>query len=346
MKEQFKSSKRQFLKYAGVSILSLPFSTSCIGTAKMNPKYPAITFGLLADVHADLIPDKEERLEQFLEEAKAKKVDFIIQLGDFCFPKKENLNFLRLWNQFEGLKYHVLGNHDMDFSSKRETMDFWEMGEKYYSFDCKGFHFVVLDANYLFVDGKYKDYKNANFYVEDSLRTFIDSRQIEWLSHDLEQTNLPTIIFSHQSLVNPVWGIKNRIQIQELLEKENKRCGFQKIIACFNGHDHIDFYRMLNHIHYVEINSMSYQWLGEKYSTKERYTADLYEKYKHLDKIAPYEDALYAFVELDTSNAQIRIKGIQSNWLSPSPEELNVPDQFYGTQYSPEISSRVINYNF
>jgi len=343
MDKKLDLSKRQFLQQTsmafGATILSLPFSTKGTG---MTQQHSTISFALLADIHADLIPDKKERLEEFIEEAISKEVDFILQLGDFCFPKKENLDFLSIWNQFKGLKYHVLGNHDMDVSSKEETMAFWKMEKKYYSFDCKDFHFVVLDANYLFIDGQYKNYEYANFYINDNSRTFINPTQIEWLIQDLEQTNLPTIIFSHQSLVNPIWGIKNRIQIQELLEKENQRAGFQKIIACFNGHDHIDFYRMLNRIHYIEINSMSYQWLGEKYSNKDRYPAGLYEKYKHLDKIAPYKDALYAFVEVDTTSAQMSITGIQSEWLAPSPKELKLPEQVYGTQYSPEISNRVI----
>ncbi len=36
-------------------------------------------------------------------------------------------------------------------------------------------------------------------------------------------------------------------------------------------------------------------------------------------------------------------KGVQSEWIPPSPTELNIPKQIYGTQYSANISNRVTN---
>ena len=217
-------SRRRFVQHFGLAAgsLILPFSSSNLF------KKEAFTFGIVADPHADLIPDKNERLEKFIQKAISKKVDFIIQIGDFCFPKKENLDFMALWNQFKGPKYHVLGNHDMDVSSKEETIDYWGANSTYYSFDEGPFHFVVLDANYIYADGQYIDYKNANFYIDSSLRTFVNPEQVEWLASDLQQTNKPTIIFSHQSLINALWGIKNRVQIQKVLEQENQRAGFKK----------------------------------------------------------------------------------------------------------------------
>lgn len=344
MKNQWDLTRRKFLEQLGIRgsavMLPLPFYTSC--TTNGNNSQRSLTFGIMADAHADLIPDKNERLEKFVEKAISKEVDFIVQLGDFCFPKKENQDFLGIWQQFKKTKYHLLGNHDMDISSKEVIMDFLEMPSKYYSFDQQGVHFIVLDANYLYADNQYSDYDTANFYVNDNLRTYINPAQIEWLSNDLKQTNLPTIVFSHQSLINPIWGIKNRVQIQELFEKENQRAGFQKVLACFNGHDHIDFHRTLNNIHYIEVNSMSYQWIGEKYSNKTRYPAALYEQYGNLDKLAPYKDALYAFVELDISNGVLTIEGVQSEWLLPSPTDLKMPQQVYGAQSSPNISNRVV----
>jgi len=340
-------SRRNFLYQISLatSTLTLPLAAASCGVSKRmaaTNDTSSFTFGLIADPHADLIPDKNERLGKFMEKALSKEVDFIIQLGDFCFPKKENLDFLSIWQQYKGPKYHVLGNHDMDVSSKAVIMDFLEMPANYYSFDQQGVHFVVLDANYLFTDHQYLDYDTANFYVNDSLRTYINPEQIDWLKQDLAQTSLPTIIFSHQSLINPIWGIKNRMEVQQLLEKENERVGFQKVIACFNGHDHIDFYRELNGIHYIEVNSMSYQWLGEKYSSKDRYAAALYEQYPNLDKFAPYKDSLFTFIELDVSNGWLTIEGLQSEWLAPSPQDLGVPIQVYGARNSPEISGRMI----
>ena len=347
MSNKIISSRRQFLQHLGLVsstfVLQIPFFSSCKTTKKISNESASLVFGIMADVHADLIPDKMERLEKFIHKASSKNVDFIVQLGDFCFPKKENLDFLHLWNQFKKPKYHLLGNHDMDVSSKTETMGFWEMPKAYYSFDEKGIHFVVLDPNYLYHDHQYKDYDTANFYVDDNWRTYVNPKQIAWLIDDLSATKLPTIILSHQSLINPFGGIKNRIQIQEILEKENLRVGYQKIMACLNGHDHIDFHRTINGIHYIEINSMSYQWLGEKYSNKTRYPADFYKKYQHLDKLGSYKDSLFAFMEIDLKNGQLKIEGVQSEWIAPSPDDLNIPKQVYGMQNSANISDRILN---
>ena len=336
-------SRRAFLNSAtyAAGALLLPFSVT---SRSFSKEQSSITFGLVADPHADLIPDKNERIEAFVKQAIDRKVDFVIQLGDFCFPIPENKDFMGIWKQFKGPKHNVLGNHDMDVSSKEETMAYWEMPSRYYSFDQGGLHFVILDANNIYADGKYTAYNKANFYIDSTLRTYVDPVQIEWLIADLGQTTLPTLVFSHQSLINALWGIKNRLQIQQILEEANEKAGYQKVIACFNGHDHIDFHRQLNGIHYLEMNSMSYQWLGEKYSNKTRYPAELYEKYPALDKIAPYTKPLFSFIRVDATKGLLEIEGTKAAWLAPSPEAIGVPERVPGSQYSPEILDRTIKF--
>ncbi len=61
-----------------------------------------------------------------ISEMKKRKPDFIIQLGDFSLPRKQNQPFIDKWNSFNGHKYHVLGNHDMkDFGFKKEETMKW-----------------------------------------------------------------------------------------------------------------------------------------------------------------------------------------------------------------------------
>lgn len=328
-------SRKKFIKLVGTATgtLLLPWRQSM----QFKPTNKILRFGLCADPHHDIIPDGKERLQKFVSKAQAEQVDFILQLGDFCFPKIENRSFLKIWQQFDGARYHVLGNHDMDISSKEETMDFWGMPNKYYAFDRGGYHFIVLDANYIRKDGIYQDYKHANFYIDSSQRTFINEEQIRWLQEDLANTSLPTIIFSHQSLVNTQSGIKNRLEIQQILEESNRKAGYQKVIACFNGHDHIDFSRTLNQIHYVEINSMSYHWVGAEYEDESRYPKSYYQKRPNLGKVAPYQDSLYAIVTIDPAG-YILIEGVRSEWVNPSPQKLGVPENVKGNRLSPVIS--------
>jgi hypothetical protein len=118
----------------------------------------------------------------------------------------QNKDFMGIWETFKGSKYHVLGNHDMDKNSKAEMVDYWEMPGSYYSWDYQGVHFVVLDANFLHKDGTYIDYERANFYVDDSYRTFIDPRQINGLSPIWQLPNHPPLFFPIK-----VYGIINGV---------------------------------------------------------------------------------------------------------------------------------------
>ncbi|MDH3651164.1 MAG: metallophosphoesterase [Saprospiraceae bacterium] len=314
------------------TILSFPPSSLQASRAHM------LTFGIAADVHKDLVPDANKRLETFIAEAVRREVDFIIQLGDFCMGDPKNMDFLAIWQTFKGPKYHVLGNHDMDRHSKQEMLDFWEMPSTYYSYDFQDFHFIVLDANFLYQDGKFIDYEKANFYVDSSYRTFVDDNQIEWFKADLEETRLPTIVLSHQSLWHYQWGIKNRLILQKAMEAHS-----DKIVCCMNGHNHIDFHHHQNGIDYIEINSMSYQWMDDKYRSTEHYPKEFYEQYKSLPNIAPYKDPLYAFAELDPSGS-MHIEGVKSEWIPPSPYDLGMPKGIYGSEYSPEMSDYHINF--
>ena len=50
----------------------------------------AVKFGVMADLHVDIMPECEERLAAFLDACRKEDVDFIVQLGDFCYPDAKN----------------------------------------------------------------------------------------------------------------------------------------------------------------------------------------------------------------------------------------------------------------
>jgi len=333
--------RRKFINQLGLGATAawLPVTILSFTPAiKFGNAPKKLRFGIVADVHKDLMPDANERLEKFISEAGDRNVDFIIQLGDFCMAEEGNKTFMNIWETFNGPRYHVLGNHDMDRHSKSEMLDFWGMPKTYYSYDFHGFHFVVLDANFLFEDGKFIAYDKANFYVDSSLRTYIDDMQIAWFKADLEATILPTLVFSHQSLWHYQWGVKNRLSLQRIMEA-NK----EKVICCMNGHNHIDFHHHQNGIDYIEINSMSYQWMGDKYKNTERYPKALYKSYKWLANLATYKDPLYAFATLDPKG-EMTIEGVKSEWVEPSPFDLGMPKGILGSQLSAEISDYHLNF--
>ncbi len=336
------NSRRNFLKYMAIlggTGFSLPLISRNIDNIPSKKKRISkpVKFGIISDIHRDLIPDADSRLEAFMKNVEIEKPDFIISLGDFCFGIPENQSFVKQFESASCPAYHVLGNHDMDRNTKDEMIGFLNIPSRYYSFDKNGYHFIILDANNLYKDGQYIDYEKANYFVNDSFREYIDDEQIEWLKKDLASTSLPVMIFSHQSLYHYSLGIKNRLEIQLIMEEENKKAGYRKIIACFNGHNHLDFYREINGIHYFDINSASYYWF-EPASPGRYPDKSLYKKYPHLDNIALCKDPLYAFIDID-GKGNFSIKGIQSEWVPPVPD---FPERVLGRRCSPSISDRKI----
>lgn len=313
-----------------------------------------VKFGVFADLHVDIMHDTQERLQKFLDTCHQEDVDFIIQLGDFCYPddnrkvvcKPEHMPvnianavrvktyadkpaILRMFNDFPKPSYHVLGNHDCDMCTKQEQLAFMEAKNgSYYSFDMGGFHFIVLDTNYIRTsDGRYIAYENSNYFEagfsDEIQRENVSPEQIEWLKKELAQTQYPSIIFSHAGFAlegAPSWAVTNHRELRQIFREAPKG-----VAACFNGHNHIDMCTKEEGIWYVQINSMDCMWLDVDYICEGRYGAQIDEKYPNIKYTAPYKDPVFAIVTMDEKGMQI--KGTQSRFVGPSPEELGVYEE-------------------
>lgn len=133
--------RRTFLTHSILTVTGLPALTRAASGSVLR-------FGIITDLHQDIMHDAVERVTAFVDAMIAAKADFIVQLGDFCIPLERNRAFLAAWNRFPGPRRHVLGNHDMDGGMKREeAVAFLGMPSRYYAFDAGGVRFVVLDGN-------------------------------------------------------------------------------------------------------------------------------------------------------------------------------------------------------
>lgn len=286
-----------------------------------------VRFGVCSDVHKDVMHDADRRLGVFVERMNRDKVDFIIQLGDFCRPIAANDGFLEIWNTFDGPRYHVLGNHDMDGGSTRDqTVAYWDMPARYYAFNASGYRFIVLDGN------------DKTTPPQPGYARYIGAEQQEWLRRDLAGTRLPTIIFSHQSL-EAEGGIANGEAVRAILEEANRAVESGKVLACFSGHHHMDYCRQINGIQYIQINSMSYFWVGGDYQHV-RYNPEIDRDYPWIKYTAPYEEPVYALVTL-APDGTIHIEGTQTRWVGPSPWDLGYP-QDQKERITPGISTRQV----
>ena len=265
--------------------------------------------------------------------------DFLISLGDFAHARPANERFAARFASSKSPACHVLGNHEMDRVDKKDAVAFLRMPSPSYSFDIGGYHCVVLDPNYIYDDGKFIDYEKGNYFKFGGRVSYLNDDQCDWLEDDLRKTNLPVFLFSHQSLLHDSAGIPNRAYVQRILESENERCGYQKVLGCFNGHHHMDFYRAMSGIHYFSINSVSYQWHDEKIPG--RYPEELLKKYHALDNMAMYKDPLFCFVSIDQSG-RLTLRGVKSEWSVVPPDNQASKSVRYGNELSPVISDHEI----
>lgn len=312
--------KRKIFKFAALACASLVMMAgfSACRTTKEKP----VRFAIASDFHAPDIPDGEHRVAKFIKAANDEKVDFIIELGDFCRLDSASQVYRDLWNSFPSDKYHVIGNHDMDRYTFEEYTQGMNMPARYYSFDQGDFHFIVLDGNNLFDGKKYTHYARANYYVDAKKRAHIDPEQMEWLKKDLAATNKRCILFSHQSIEE---ALNNGAEVRKILEAENQRAGFKKVVMAFGGHNHSNYSKEINGITYVQINSASYVWIGEPTQTEKRYSKEINDRFGGILKYSmTYTEPLYAIVTLNSKGATL--KGTDAEFVPPTPKDLNMND--------------------
>jgi hypothetical protein len=257
-------SRRAFLRCAAGAALA---SSSCTPGNLLGRHQPAGRFGIVTDCHyADADPvgtrfyrESLGKLSECVDRMSAERVDFLIELGDFKDenrPPVEEKTLLYLqeieavFRRFRRPRYHVLGNHDMDSLSKQQFLSRVEnsgvpAGRSYYSFDAKGLHCVVLDANYR-SDGR--DYDRGDFDWTDAN---VPATELDWLRQDLAAARGPVVVFIHQLLdgTGSVY-VKNASEVRRILEASGR------VLAVFQGHHHPGAYSHINGIHYYTLKGM------------------------------------------------------------------------------------------
>lgn len=319
-------SRRGFIQSSSLSLLSLAIPAEVLGLFEDRKK---IRLGLISDLHLDIIHDGKVRLNAFLKESKKHHPDALIQLGDFAIPTPENLSSIRAFNQAHFRAFHVLGNHDMDGGySREEVAKAYGMPGLFYAVDVDSIRLIVLDGN------DPNSPKNKGGYA-----SYIGPQQQQWLIAELEKSDRPVLIISHQPIAG-IYTIDNALEIQEILSRFSS-----KILLAVNGHAHVDQHIEIGKVHYVHINSASYYWVGEKLAHHSLPQA-IHDLYPSLEFTCPYSEPIFAMILIDPVGKKISIKGKQSTWIGPSPQELGytiLNEKEQRENLKPEISSRKIS---
>lgn len=319
-------SRRDFLKTSSAAVFALAIPDSVLGLFSNHQQ--ATKFGMITDLHVDIIHDPEIRFTSFLEEMKRENVDALVQLGDFAIPKPENQPYIQAFNQAHTNAFHVLGNHDMDGGfSREEVVQKYGMPSKYYSVEVNGIQLLVLDGN----DTGSPSYKSG-------YHSYIDPEQQTWMKKELINAKKPVLVISHQPIAG-IYTIDNAIEIQALLSEFS-----DKILLAINGHAHVDQHVEVGGVNYLHLNSASYYWVGEKLAHLSL-SEDTHAQYPNLKFTCPYSDPLFAVLTIDPAKKTIILKGKKAQWIGPSPLELGysiVTPEMQKLHVQPQISERAL----
>ncbi len=320
--------------YFRIVIIALILSIATLGLFAAE----RLKFAIASDFHAPDVPGGLQRVQAFVDTAKSRNVDFIIELGDFARLDSTNAPYRDAWNSFPGYRYHVIGNHDTDRYTKDQYAAGIGMPNRFYSFDRGDYHFIVLDGNnWADNEGNIHPYDKGNYYGRST--DWMDAEQMEWLKRDLRSTDKKCVLFSHESID---FRLKNGKEVRKILEDENKRTGHSKVVLVFSGHDHSNYHKEINGINYVQINSASYVWLGKETQTEKRFPKEINDRYSLMKYSMMYEKPLWAIVTLTDNGAEI--EGVESRFIPPSPEEIGISSNVDGLPLTPSIANMKIRF--
>lgn len=304
-----------------------------------------VRFAVCADLHTEFIHDAPARLRAFLDAAEEAGCDFCVSLGDFCPPggRGSDVHKREILDRIAASPlpfYHALGNHDMDENAKGDVLAFLRQKESFFSFDCGGVHFVVLDSCY-FEDGTgaIRDYDHSDYKrtPEGYSISLLPPEVLARLQDDLTVTAYPTVLFSHHSLTPSRASIGNCDALRAVIE--NAPHG---VLLSLCGHEHVDRVEEKNGIYYMCVNSIAYYWAGEKYEHT-TYGEAIEGAFPLLRQVFPWREPLFAIVEI--TDEGIRVRGVRSEIVGATPEEMDFKKSGLADPITPEIADRVLPFH-
>ena len=323
-------------------------------------------FLVFTDLHVDIMHDAVARMQIILEAAQKQNVDFMMHLGDIMYPEESFVRehapddwekrkdgwfvcdrddekiAIRQMIEKSGIRlYGVLGNHDMDSCNKETACAYWGMPAPHYSFVEGGVRFLALDSMYIRTQEELIDFAYCNYgrfsspYAAKHDIHMIPEDQLKWIEDTVMASEEPCILLSHDSIGDELLHVRNNHEVWEIISRANQHR--RRVIAAFNGHNHVDGLTIRRGVPFVSFNSASNIWIGMQYATT-RYSETINRLYPSLRGTAPYFDPLYAVVTVDDSG--ILIEGTKSCFVGPSPQELGFDPALSAHVPAPVIRTR------
>ena len=238
------------------------------------------SFAFLTDIHLQPEKNAVAGFRQAIDTVNKLNPDFVITGGDLVMDALDQTHgrvdslyalYKEVSSEFNMPVYNAVGNHEVygwhrDEEGIESNPDFGkkmyekEMGERFYSFDHKGWHFIILDAIYRGEEGNYIGK--------------IDPEQVEWLKGDLDKTDklTPIAITVHIPFItsraqlsqgalaaNSEGGvITNSLEVLQMFREYNLKLVLQ-------GHLHFNEDLFVgNQVHFITGGAVSGQWWSNK----------------------------------------------------------------------------------
>jgi Icc protein len=267
-------TRRNFLKSAALTTAAATISPKTAWPA--NTSAPAhFDFVFFTDTHIQPELDAPNGCELCYKKIAALNPDFAIMGGDHVFDavsvNRDRANtvfdlYQKTQSALQMPLHQVIGNHDIfgvNTASGASPSDpgygkkMYEdrLGKTYYSFDHKGWHFIILDSIQP-TDDRLWDAR-------------IDPTQLAWLKDDLQHTGAatPIIVSVHVPLVTAytTWGqaatpgkystltVGNSLEVLPLFDGHN-------VVAVLQGHLHINETVTLKGTQYITGGAVCGNW--------------------------------------------------------------------------------------
>ena len=239
------------------------------------------TFAFLTDIHLKPEMNAPKGFQMAIDKVNELEPDFVLTGGDLVYDAMRG-NQARCDTLFSLYKemsagfnmpvYNCLGNHDLFaiYAESPESSDHPDykygmferyFGKTYYSFDHKGWHFVVLNSLDVTENKRYQ-----GVFSEEELK---------WLKADLAKVNsqTPVVVTSHLPIITTraqIKGSEGRGNVSNSLEVFNLLEPFEKVLF-LQGHIHWKEYGVVNDkFHFLTGGSIAGNgWKGRRHYTKE-----------------------------------------------------------------------------
>jgi 3',5'-cyclic AMP phosphodiesterase CpdA len=264
-----------------VFIFGLIISINTVGQNPVSLEKESFSFAFLTDIHLKPEMNAPVGFQMAIDKVNQLNPDFVLTGGDLVYDAmrgnqaRSDTLFSLYKNMSANFKmpvYNCIGNHDLFaiYPESPESSDHPDykygmferyFGDTYYSFDHKGWHFIVLNSLDVTADKKYK-----GFFNEEEMR---------WLKNDLEKVDkqTPIVITTHIPMISTYSDVsgregksnaENSSEIFKMLENHNLKLILQ-------GHIHWIEYGFVNDkFQYITGGSIAGNgWKGRRHDTKE-----------------------------------------------------------------------------